>query len=85
MPKLGDEGLDVIEIQKILGLHPDGEFGPITAKAVRKFQRDHGLHADGIVGTNTLKLLFPSTDLQESDSWKNSNTISNRRTTPKNQ
>ena len=69
MPKLGDEGLDVIEIQKILGLHPDGDFGPITAKAVRKFQRDHGLHADGIVGKNTLKILFPSTDLQESDAW----------------
>ena len=69
MPKVGDEGLDVIEIQKILGLHPDGEFGPITDKAVRKFQRDNGLYADGIVGKNTLKLLFPSTDLQESSAW----------------
>lgn len=49
-PKLRD---DVRQLQKLLGLTDDGLFGPNTEKAVVKFQKDHKLEADGIVGPRT--------------------------------
>jgi len=36
----------------------DGEFGPATLKAVKKFQSDSGLEVDGLVGPKTWKALF---------------------------
>ncbi|MGG1517608.1 spore cortex-lytic enzyme [Paenibacillus oryzisoli] len=35
----------------------DGNYGPITAAAVRNFQTNYGLAVDGIVGTNTWEAL----------------------------
>ena len=35
----------------------DGAWGPLTKQAVRRFQSDHDLTADGIVGPKTLKVL----------------------------
>lgn len=39
------------------GLRLDGDFGPVTLKAVRAFQRRHRLKVDGWVGPETLKAL----------------------------
>ena len=36
----------------------DGAFGDATLKAVKSFQRKHGLVADGIAGKNTWAKLF---------------------------
>lgn len=52
--KFGSRGADVIYLQTKLGVRPnDGIFGPITRRAVIKFQKSRGLVADGIVGPKT--------------------------------
>lgn len=47
----------VREIQAMLGVDPIGTFGPRTEAAVRRFQREHGLVPDGIVGPKTWTVL----------------------------
>lgn len=42
-------------VQMICGTTSDGSFGPVTAQAVAQFQDDQGLHADGMVGPDTLE------------------------------
>ena len=54
----GSKGKDVKKLQnglKALGysLGTDGDFGRSTKKIVEKFQRDHDLYDDGIVGNGT--------------------------------
>lgn len=51
--KLGSHGDDVRYLQRKLGIPADGIFGPITRRAVIKFQKSHLLAADGIVGPRT--------------------------------
>lgn len=56
--KVGSRGELVTELQEALvalgyPVDTDGIFGPGTAAAVRKFQGDHGLAADGIAGVRT--------------------------------
>ena len=57
MLRNGMEGEDVKELQRLLGINPDGDFGPNTEAAVRRFQEANGLGADGIAGPVTLNLL----------------------------
>lgn len=63
--KLGSQGVDVSELQatlKLLGYYTgvvDGIFSENTAKSVAQFQAVVGLQADGIVGSETWKKLFP--------------------------
>jgi peptidoglycan hydrolase-like protein with peptidoglycan-binding domain len=40
-------------LQRALGLTPDGVFGPVTSRAVKRFQRRHRIEVDGIVGPAT--------------------------------
>jgi hypothetical protein len=49
----GSTGPVVRYIQGVLGIKVDGQFGPITDRAVRDFQRRHRLKIDGIVGPIT--------------------------------
>ncbi len=51
--KRGAKGPRVAFVQKVLGLHVDRIFGKQTKRAVKRFQRSHGLTADGIVGPAT--------------------------------
>lgn len=59
-----DQGNRVKEMQQALVAlgystgGTDGKFGPTTEKAVRQFQRDHGLTVDGVAGNATLSLLY---------------------------
>jgi len=61
--KLGSRGTSVISLQKkltALGYSTkgiDGIFGYQTDQAVRRFQKDHQLKVDGIVGAATIKAL----------------------------
>jgi peptidoglycan hydrolase-like protein with peptidoglycan-binding domain len=51
--KRGSTGANVRYLQSVLGIKADGQFGPITDKAVRAFQAAQGLKVDGIVGPIT--------------------------------
>ena len=51
--KLGSEGEDVKKLQVKLGVDPIGKFGPKTEAAVKAWQSQNGLSADGIVGDKT--------------------------------
>lgn len=60
----GAQGAAVRRLQRHLrgahvahGPQVTGYFGPRTKKAVQRFQRDHGLPADGVVGAKTWRKL----------------------------
>jgi len=55
--KKGDKGNAVKELQVLLGIKADGDFGTYTEAVVIKFQKSKKLTADGIVGSATMKAL----------------------------
>jgi lysozyme len=48
---------EVTRLQNLLGIYVDGIFGPLTAKAVKEFQKSKGLVDDGLVGPATRSAL----------------------------
>jgi hypothetical protein len=58
MLKRGDSGLDVKTLQIKLKLLADGQFGPITEKAVIRFQLSNNLPVNGIVESDMWVLMF---------------------------
>lgn len=62
----GDKGTDVKDMQELLLLHgyglgkygADGAFGNATLAAVKAFQKENGLTADGVCGPNTWDALL---------------------------
>lgn len=60
----GASGSEVTEIQERLqrlgyfNQSPTGVFGSVTRSAVIQFQQDNGLTADGVVGEQTMRVLF---------------------------
>ena len=56
--KEGSKGGDVKLLQKYIGTWQDGVFGHKTLELVKKWQSEHGLNPDGIVGNKTwMKLI----------------------------
>lgn len=49
----GDTVPDVVTVQQTVGVRADGDYGPVTERAVIAWQRAHGLTPDGIVGPRT--------------------------------
>ena len=60
--KRGSIGEQVKQIQKALGIKTDGIFGKGTEDAVKKFQGENYLTADGKVGPKTMKILMEKMD-----------------------
>lgn len=70
--RLGSNGENVKLLQRFLKLKDDGDFGPKTLAAVKKWQKANGLLDDGIVGPKTWDLMgLASTDLSESVEFTN--------------
>jgi rare lipoprotein A (peptidoglycan hydrolase) len=81
--KKGDHGGDVVTLQRVLTMkgYPvggaDGVFGPLTARAVERFQRRRGLVADGRVGPLTTSALAQTWKLSTA-SWYGPGLYGNR-------
>ncbi|UJW59234.1 peptidoglycan-binding protein [Bacillus sp. A116_S68] len=79
----GSRGSQVRELQtrlKNLGYltsSVDGVYGPLTAEAVRKLQRQTSISADGVFGPQTLAQLNRNISYNQSTSSNNSNNSSN--------
>jgi murein L,D-transpeptidase YcbB/YkuD len=71
----GSRGEAVLALQRDLAalgykLDADGAYGPGTAEAVKRFQAEHGLEADGIAGPRTLAVVATSIEPKgAADRW----------------
>lgn len=56
--KKGSKGPTVVALQEALGIGADGAFGSGTEKALKSWQEENGLTADGVAGPKTLAKLL---------------------------
>lgn len=56
--KINDNGIEVVILQHLLGLTPDGIFGQQTDNALRMYQSHNRLEVDGICGNKTWNALL---------------------------
>ena len=56
--KKGDKKVNVRHLQDKLNIEVDGHFGPLTEKAVIKYQLSNGLSVTGMVDSDMWVLLF---------------------------
>jgi peptidoglycan hydrolase-like protein with peptidoglycan-binding domain len=54
----GSTGPLVVSVQRALGVHADGDFGPLTAAAVSTFRTAHGLAAGEVLDDATWRALL---------------------------
>jgi len=66
--RLGSKGKNVELLQEFLNIYVDGDFGPKTEKAVKKWQKENGLLDDGLVGPVTWNAMaIATTDITENN------------------
>lgn len=70
----GSSGAAVSALQAKLGVGVDGQFGPSTERAVRRFQRAHGLPVTGLVGPLT-RAALGETDTAQPGSTQPQNVV----------
>jgi len=63
--KIGDKGEYVKNLQTLIGVNPDGNFGLNTEMKVMTWQEHNGLTADGVVGPLSKEILLKINDLTD--------------------
>jgi hypothetical protein len=82
--KKGTRGEEVKQLQEYLEIGTDGVFGPGTEAAVKKWQKENSLVADGIVGPKTWEAMgLATTDESEQVYTTDNGLIVNRHFLPK--
>ena len=73
--KRGDKGQDVKNLQKLLGVTMDGDFGPLTESSVKRFQMNYNIMPDGIVCSDNLQMLIVHKGKVEEVDLDNNNNV----------
>lgn len=63
----GSRGRSVEFLQELLFIQTDGVFGPMTAKAVKAFKKEHDLYVSDLVKQHVWKLLLEVRRIEHHD------------------